>query len=68
MICDPPDINPNGVYSVGEACKLLQICRATLAKACQMSVKCGGIRYTIRPNGRKAFNGADLLRFWRGTL
>jgi hypothetical protein len=66
MTTEPPKVTENGRYPIGEAARLLGIDRKTLRDKTQLSVRDGGIAFTI-PKGstKKFFSGRDILAYWR---
>lgn len=66
MTNKPPKIRENGRYPTGEAAKLLGMDRKTLRAKTLVSVRDGGIAFTIpRGSKKKFFSGRDLLAYWR---
>lgn len=64
MIATEPDVSATGRYSIGEAAKLLGLCRDTLRKHSDA----GLIKYGIhRSNMRKFYLGSEILRYWRAS-
>lgn len=65
MTAEEPRVSPAGRYSIPETCRILGIHRNTLFRYTMSGkIKCG----FRRANGKKFYWGADILRFWRGTL
>lgn len=65
MTIDPPKVTPDQRYSIVQACKVLQISRATLFRASRLGAKQGGIDYKVsKRNGKKYYLGREILRYW----
>lgn len=60
-----PKVNESGRYSVMQACEALGIHRNTLRNYTEQGlIKCG----FRRGNGRKFYEGREIVRFWRAHL
>lgn len=60
-----PQVALNGRYSVTEASRMLGIHRTTLNKYTEEGkIKCGFRRL----NGRKFYEGREILRVWKSVL
>lgn len=62
MTTNEPQVTLNGLYPVCEASKILGIDRSTLRRHTEE----GLIKFTCsRANGRKRYEGRELLRYWK---
>lgn len=60
-----PKVNENGRYSVTQTSEALEIHRNTLRNYTEQGlIKCG----FRRGNGRKFYEGREIVRFWRAQL
>lgn len=68
MTTEEPKVSLSGRYSINDTCKLLGICRDSLAKytheTCEIA--CGW--RTIGGKMRKYYLGSEILRFWRAHV
>lgn len=65
MTIDRPEVNPDGLYTQGQAAELLGVSRHTIARY----EEDGCIKFYVRRAGRrKITTGLEILRCWYGVL
>lgn len=65
ITANEPKVNENGRYSVMQTSEVLEIHRNTLRNYTEQGlIKCG----FRRGNGRKFYEGREIVRFWRAQL
>ena len=61
MVTQCPELPAKAMYGPTRAAALLGVSRSTLARYCAD----GRIVYRVLRNGRRAFSGGALMKFWR---
>lgn len=62
MINEQPDVKPKSRYSIKETAEKLSVSVTTISRY----FKAGLLRGAIRPNGKIAIAGSEIIRFWGG--
>lgn len=62
MINEPPDVKPKSRYSIKETAEKLSVSVTTITRY----FKAGLLKGAIRPNGKIAIAGSEIMRFWGG--